>query len=404
MNQHSRSTRGTLRRLARAMAVILLLAVAGCSENEYQAPPPQAVTVAEPTVKDVTFYADYTGYTQAQESVEVRARVEGFLESMHFEPSSVVQAGQLLFVIDPRQYLAQRDQAKGELAKCQADLELAKSTLIRKQNAYKDRAVSEVDVIQAKAEKAKAEAAIEAAKASLQTAQIDLGYTQIHAPLAGRISRNMVDIGNLVGAGEKTLLTTIVDDDPIYVYFNISENDLLTYLKYASGDKDGSRHEYSAEPKAYLALALDEGYPHEGLLDYMDNTVDTSTGTIQIRGVFPNADRAIIPGFFARVRIPLGQRRGSLLIPDVAIGADQGGSYALVVDDKNVAQYRKLKLGPLEGELRVVLEGLSKGDRVIVNGLQRCRPGMVVAPQEQNATPAKATPAQAEAAKTADEK
>jgi len=391
MTQLNRSITGPLKRLAGAALAALALFTAGCSQNEYQPPPPPAVTVATPTVKDVTFYAEYTGYTKAQESVDIRARVEGFLESMHFEPSSQVKAGQLLFIIDPRTYVALRDQAKGDLAQCEAELQLAKATLTRKENAYKDRAVSEVDVIQARAEKAKAEAAIEAAKANLQSAEINLGYTRIHAPIAGRISRNMVDVGNLVGAGEKTLLTNIVDDDPIYVYFNISENDILQYRKYS--DQTPDPRDGKDQAKAYLALAMDEGYPHEGYLDYMDNAVDPNTGTIQVRGVFPNDQGDILPGFFARVRIPLGVRKNAVLTPEVAVAADQGGNYLLLVDDKNVVQYRKVTTGPNEGDMRVILDGLKAGERVIVAGVQRSRPGMQVTPQEQTATPAPAKPA-----------
>lgn len=366
-------------------AVLALLALAGCSSNEYEAPPPAAVTVAKPTIKDVTIYVEYTGYTQAQETVDIRARVEGFLESMHFAPSDLVKAGQLLFVIDPRTYKAQVDQAKGSLAQSEAKLQLAQATLIRKERAYKDRAVSEVDVIQARAEKAEAEAAIVEAKANLEEAEINLGYTKIVAPIGGRISRNQVDIGNLVGASEKTLLTTIVDDDPMFVYFNIAENDLLQYLKLAAEHDPSMQAEAN---NAYLALALDKGYPHTGKLDFMDNAVDQNTGTIQIRGVFPNDKHAILSGLFARVRIPLGTQKNALLVPDVAVAADQGGNYLLVVGDKNIVEYRKVKTGPLEGNLRVILEGVKAEDQVIVTGVQRARPGMPVTPQAQGAKPA----------------
>lgn len=362
-----------------AAMLVATVVLGGCKQAEYKAPPPPVVTVDKPAVKEVTIYADYTGYTQAFASVDLRARVEGFLEGMHFVPGDRVQKDQLLFTIDPKSFEASRDQAAGVLAQKIAELQLADATLVRKARAYQDRAVSEVEVIEAKANKAEAEAAIKSAKADLETAKINLGYTKIHSPIEGRVTRNMVDLGNLVGAGEMTLLANVVDDDPIYVYFNISSNDLLYYQKEGRGG-DESWAKKREDPVVNMALALDEGYPHQGKLDYMDNKIDAATGTMQIRGTFPNSDHVILPGLFARIRVPLVQKKGSVLVPDTAIGTDLGGKYVLVVGDKNIAEYRKIETGPLYDTDRLVVKGLKGDETIIINGLQMVRPGAPVTP------------------------
>lgn len=363
-----------------AAALVATALLCGCKDTKYQAPPAPMVTVAKPTVKEVTIYADYTGFTQAYESVDLRARVEGFLDGMHFTPGDRVDKGQLLFTIDPKPFEASRDQAAGVLAQRVAELKLADATLVRKQRAYKDRAVSEVEVIEAQANKAEADAAIKSAKASLESANINLGYTKIHSPIEGRVTRNLVDLGNLVGAGEMTLLANVVDDDPIYVYFNISSNDLLYYQKMNRSDQKDPYSNKNTGPEALMALALDEGYPHKGILDYMDNKINSATGTIQVRGNFPNADHTIIPGLFARVRVPLTNKKDAVLVPDTAIGTDLGGKYILTVNDKNVAEYHKIKTGPLYGTERLVLEGLKGDETVIINGMQKVRAGVPVQP------------------------
>ena len=284
----------------------------------------------------------------------------------------------MLFTIDPKPFEASRDQAAGVLAQRVAELKLADATLVRKERAYKDRAVSEVEVIEAKANKAEAEAAIKSAKADLESAKINLSYTKISSPIEGRVTRNLVDTGNLVGAGEKTLLANVVDDDPIYIYFNVSANDLLFYQKESRKSKDWSKKE--DDPTAFMALANDEGYPHKGALDYMDNKIDQATGTIQVRGTFPNADHRILPGLFVRIRLPLVNKKDAVLVPDTAIGTDLGGKYVLVVGDKNIAEYRKIEAGPLYGTERLITDGLKAGETIIINGLQMVRPGAPVTP------------------------
>lgn len=383
--------------LAAMLALAAALPLAGCkSDKGYAPPPPPTVTVSQPTEKAVTIWADYTGNTKAFEAVEIRARVEGFLDSINFEPSRRVKKGDLLFVIEPKPYQAQLDEALADLSIKKAELQLADATLIRKENAFKDRAVSEVDVIQARAEKAKAEASIKAAEAAVVTARVNLSYTSIRSPIRGMVSRNLVDAGNLVGRGEATLLTTVVNDDPMYVYFNLSEANLLEFL----GRKEGRFSDGPSDParnKVYLGLANQKGYPYEGVLDYVDNRVDPQTGTIQIRGRFANPEGRLIPGLFARVRIPIGRLDKAVLVPEVALGSDQGGRYVLVVNDQGEVEHRRVKLGPLEDDLRVVLEGVKLGDKVIVKGLQRVRPGMKV--NAQTAEEAKAQAAKQQPAK-----
>jgi RND family efflux transporter MFP subunit len=260
-----------------------------------------------------------------------------------------------------------------------AGLKLAEATLIRKENAFKDRAVSEVDVIQARAEKAQAEAAIHGAEAAVETARIKLGYTRIQAPIDGVISRNLVDVGNLAGAGEATLLTSIIDDDPMFVYFSISDSDLLYYRQAAREDK--APRDKRGGAKVYLGLVNEKGYPHQGYGDFVNNTVDPKTGTILVRAVFPNSDHVLAPGLFVRLRIPVSKQKNALLVPESALGADQSGRYLLVVDEHDIVQYRKVTLGVREKGMREVTEGLKAGERVVIKGLQRARPGIKVTPQ-----------------------
>ena len=364
---------------------VLLAANSGCGQSgqKYVAPPPPKVTVAKPVVKTITEYAEFTGNTKAYESVDVRARVEGFLESMEFTPSSEVKKGQLLFVIDRKPYKAQLEQAEADLASAKAKLQLAEAKLTRKQRAFKQRAVSEVDVIEARADKATAQASILAAQASIDLAKINLGYCSVTSPIDGIVSRNMVDVGNLVGSGESTLLTSVVQSNPIYAYFNVSERQLLEFRdrRRKAGINDES-YRQSSEGWIFLGMANEKGYPHQGNIDYIDNTVDPTTGTISVRGKFANGGRDILPGLFVRIRVKLGTLSNAILVPDSALGMDQSGHYALVVGGDNKVERRKVEVGPMESGLRVVLSGLKAEDRVIVKGLLMARPGITVTPEE----------------------
>lgn len=356
-----------------------LLAVAGCKEkNTFVPPPPPTVTVAVPQVQSVTRYAQYSGTTAAVKSVELRARVEGYLQSIHFDSGGLVKKGDLLFGIDPRPYQARLDEATAQLAMRRAEMRLAEATLKRKESAYKDDAVSEVEVIAARAEQAKAAAAIDAARADIETARLQLSYTRIHAPISGRIGRHLVDVGNLVGAGDQTLLATLVSENPVYVYFNVNERDLLEYQQYERQQTPTNGNGHS---KIDLGLSNEDDYPHPGHIDYVDNRVDAQTGTIQVRGVFENADGSLLPGLFGRLRAPISVQKEALVVPEQAFGIDQQGYYLLVVNDQNQVEYRGVEVGSASAGLRVVQKGLVAGERVIVNGLQRVRPGATVNPQ-----------------------
>jgi len=376
--------------LALLGAVCLTGLLSACGEsNQYVAPPPPAVTVAEPLQEPVTNYLEFTGNTAAVEAVEVRARVGGFLESMHFEPGTQVEQGDLLFVIDPRPFQAQLDSAKADLASAKAQLAKAESDAIRLEEAGKKGAVTERDVVAAQADRDAAAAAVAAAEAAVTQAELNLGYTQVTAPITGRVSRNLVDVGNLVGESEPTLLTTVTKYQPIYAYFNLNERDLLRVMdKYREeARKQGIDPEKdpgsSAEIPLQLALANESGFPHEGVLDFAESAVDADTGTLQLRGVFPNTGDLpeILPGLFVRVRMPIETQDNALLVTERALGADQGGTYLLVINSENVVEKRTVRTGQTIDGLVVIEEGLRSDDRVVVNGIQRARAGAEVDPQ-----------------------
>ncbi len=365
------------------LSFLLIIAITACDQkNTYVPPPPPVVTVERPSQQSVTDYEEFTGTTVAVETVELRARVEGYLQSMHFSAGANVNQGDILFVIDPRPLQARLDANTSDLAIRQAELKLAETTLKRKEGALKDKAISEVDAIEARAQRDKAAASVDAAKAAVETARLNLSYTKIHAPISGRISRNLVDVGNLVGADESTLLATIIKDDPIYTYFNVSERDLLNYRK-SKRNWDRSNGEDEIIP-LYMGLSNERGYPFKGRVDYLANRIDAATGTIQLRGVFPNPDHVLLPGLFARIRVPIATNQDALLVPDNALGADQQGRFVLVVNSQNMVEYRAVETGSLIQGMRVIKDGITPEDMVIVNGVQRARPGIAVTPMDSN--------------------
>lgn len=363
---------------------------AGCDQgNEFKPPPTPKVTVQRPVVKEVTTYKEFTGRTEAIDTVEVRARVKGFLQSVDFEPGQMVNGpdrddpdsvGDLLFSIEPEQFEAAQAAAQAEVARMNAAKELAEVTRDRAQAAYEQDAVSDIEMAEKAAEVDAATAAVQAAEAALVVAQIDLSYTKIYAPIAGRISREQVDVGNLVGAGESTLLTTIVQDHPIYAYVEVSERDLLEYTA------EGRPRDRAERERKRLLLRLADGsaFDHEGVVDFAETRVDPTTGTLQLRATFPNPDGRLFPGLFVRVLAPdvTGQQ---MLIPEVAILRDLAGAYVLLADEKNIVQRRDIQLGARVGTERIITSGLDASDRLIVNGIQRAIPGNPVDPQEQSA-------------------
>ena len=371
---------------ARLSTVLIFVALAslgilGCSEKaQVSLPRPAEVIVSHPLKKEVTQYLEFTGTTAALEFVEIRARVEGWLDGVHFSPGSRVKKGDLLFVIDPRPFQAQVDQSEAALKGKQADLKLKQANLKRAEQLLSTSSISRLQYDVQKAEESVAVAQVGIAEADLKKAKLDLAYTQLTAPIDGRVSRNYVDIGNLVGAKEKTLLTEIVNDSSVYVYFDVSERDLLMLLRMwpnIETEKPSDR----AKPPAYLQLADETGYPHAGNVDFAESRVDPSTGTLRVRAIFSNEKGLLVPGLFGRVRVPIVQKE-ALLVPELAVGFSQAGRYVLVVNKDQIVEQRPVKTGQLEGTLRVIEEGLAKDEWVVVNGIQRARPGARVSPKE----------------------
>jgi len=384
--------------LIRGAAVVRLLAVltlvtamavlaAGCEEkNTFVPPPPPKVTVAKPTRQSVTDYLELTGNSQAINTVKLVARVEGYLEGLHFQDGADVRKGDLLFSIQPQQYQAQLAQAKAQVQAQQAALLNAETEYERYSRLYQQKAAAATDVDNWRFQRDSAKAAVANAQAQVDIANLNIGYTQVTAPFTGRMGRRLVDVGNVVGAGgQETPLAEINQIDPIYVYFTINELDLLRIRERQQQAGEG---DYRVRPVPIQAgLANEPGYPHEGRIDFAAISLDPGTGTLLVRAVFSNPDRVLLPGLFVRLRLPVGRDRNAILVPEVALGNDQIGRYVLVVDDKNVVERRGVQTGQSYGELRVVSEGLNGDERVVVNGLLRAIPGRQVDPQMQGAEP-----------------
>ena len=368
------------------LAVLLFGVFYGCSEkNEYVEPPAPEVTVSKPLVRNVTDYLEFTGTTRAIEEIEIRARVEGFLEGAHFEEGDFVTKGQLLFTIDPAPFKAAVKQAEGRLAKHRAQLERAEKEYQRNLNLFKQNAASEANVVKWKSDMEESRGTVISSEAALDNARLDLSYCTIRSPIDGRISRKQVDVGNLVGAGEFTLLTTVRQGAPIYAYFSINERDLLRVMKMAR--EEGITADHPDKIVLELGLANETGFPHKGHLDYADSTVDPKTGTLELRGVFPNPGPpyVVVPGMFVRLRLPIAERENALLVSERALSLDQGGRYLLVVGNENKVEQRYVEIGALQDGMRVIEDGLKPEDRVVVKGIQRAIPGSKVTPQQAQA-------------------
>jgi RND family efflux transporter MFP subunit len=373
---------------ARTVAVTMSVALglAACGPAEPPLPAPPEVTVATPLRRDVTFYQDFTGRTASVQRAEVRARVAGFLERMSFVSGDTVKKGQLLFVIEPEPYKAQSDQAEASLKSAEANRARAQSDLERLEEAIKTNAVSQQDVTRARAELAQAEAAVLSSGAELDQARIQLAYTEVRSPVAGKVDRNLVDLGNLVGQAEATLLTTVVQMDPLWVYFDLPETLVLQFLgdlrrMGVEGVRDLEDEEIREAVRFFVGTQVEDGFPHEGHLDFLSNTVNAATGTVEVRGVVPNDDQLLLPGVFVRVRVPGRLMPDSILVSERAIGTDLGGKYVMVVGDENLVEQRYVELGPREDDGYVVVTGGLEGDEsYIVSGLLRARPGLPVSP------------------------
>ena len=370
--------------VALLIGIALLITFSGCSEKPPVQPPGPEVTVARPQQESVRRYYDLTGNTESLESVDILARVEGFLEEVHFEDGQDVKEGDVLFTIEQDAFKANVEQAEAILQSTIAERHRAQADLERVEKAVVSGAVSEQEVDLKRAERDIAVASVAQAEAALKQAELQLSYTTVTSPVTGRVSRRFVDVGNLVSPGQNTLLTRVVAFDPMYVYSNISET-LLSQMLKKSGQTDQERRKVNA--KLFVGLADEDGYPHEGVINFIDNRLDATTGTAQIRGTVPNEKRLLYPGMFVRIRIPSIEETPSLLVYEKAIGTDLGGKFVLVVGgEDNVVERRYVKLGQLYENMRVVEKGLEATDRYIYKGIQRARPGLPVTPKQESET------------------
>lgn len=387
---------------------LVALAATGCKKedkNAYVPPPPPDVVVAAPVERDVVKYLTYTGVIEASETVELRARVQGFLEKVNFRAGQTVKKGDVLFVIDKRQYQSEVDQAQAQVRVQEARLVGAENDARLARELADQKAGPEIDAIIKAARRDAAKADVEQAKTVVEAAMLNLGYCEVVAPIDGRITKNYVDAGNLVGRGEPTLLATIVKSTPAFVSVDVSESDILTVrrdVEKAGGSKGTQPGQVAPEQwrPCELALGDESEFRTKGRVDYVEPQLNAATGTLRVRTRYENENLGLMPGLFARVRFPMSTSK-AVLAPDAALLSDQLGRYALVVNQANEVEMRRVKVGGLEGQMRVVEEGLAPADRLVVLGVLKARPGSKVTPKtEAEAAAQKAAPAKAEPAKT----
>ena len=405
MRLHERNPRmsSNSSRWAMLTTVVLAAACGGGDEVVRQAP---EVTVGQPVTRAVRPFVDFTGTTRAIEAVEIRARVGGVLEQQFFDPSEIVEEGQVLFLIEQEVYGASRDEAVALLRSATADSALKESNLERVQIAIETNAVSRQDLDRAQAERDAAVAGVLGARARLSRAQLDYDYTQVRTPITGQVGRRRVDPGNLVGFNDQTLLTTVNRIQPIHVYFNAPEWVVLAIIRQLGeveerrAEGDFAREDASQDVSTVLVgTAADEDrFPFEGRIDFIGNTVDPSTGTIELRAVFENADFGLFPGLFVRVRVMAVNESDALLVDERAIGTDLGGKYVYVLGDENIVERRYVQVGQLQPDGTVVIEdGLEADETYISNGLLRARPGLPVTPVTEEEIAQRQPAAQSEA-------
>lgn len=352
---------------------LLAILAAGCSRGVAQQapPPPTAVTVAPVEKQEIVEWNEFTGRTEPVDSVEIRPRVSGYIQDVKFQSGQLVKKGDVLFQIDPRWNQAVYDQRKAEYEQAQSEAD-------RIQKLLSNNAISKEE---AEARKARAEVA----KAALDSAQLDLEYTQVRAPIDGRVSRALLTEGNYVSgvAGSATLLTTIVSVNPVYVYADIDEDTILKFNELMAAGKLGST--VDGKVPVELELADETNFPHKGYIESFDNQLNPDTGSILLRATFRNDDERILPGLFARIRIPLSEKHEAILVDERAIGTDQAQKFVLTLSPTNTVQYQTVELGPLVDGKRVIRSGLASGEKIVVNGMARVRPGMPVSPQTEEA-------------------
>ncbi|HEY2106980.1 MAG TPA: efflux RND transporter periplasmic adaptor subunit [Candidatus Binataceae bacterium] len=366
-----------------ALIALVSALVPGCQRAVAPpVPPPPAVTVSQPLLRDVIRWDEYSGNLSSPQTAVVDARVSGLVEEAPFREGSIVHKGDLLFKIDPRPFQADLDNKKAAVAQAMATADKAKADFERSILLLRDQVIAQADYDANKAAYLEAAASLKAAAAALETSRLNLEWTEVRAPITGRVSRINVTVGNLVngGSGQATTLTTIVSIDPLYCYINVPENVALRYQKMALQEKKSSVA--GANVGCFLQLENETHFPHQGVIDFVDNQVDVNTGTEQIRCVFANPTTILTPGLFALTRIPASGRYQTLLIPDAAVNADQNERYLLIVGANDVVQQRPVKLGALFGTLRSITDGLKPGERVIVNGMQSAQSGTKVIPHQ----------------------
>jgi RND family efflux transporter MFP subunit len=368
---------------------MLAFYLAACKEKPVPPPPPPTVTVAQPVQRTVTDYVELTGNTQAIKTVQLVARVSGYLEKVFFQDGQIVKKGQLLFLIQQNTYQDTLRQNEAQILLQKTQLDYAEKQLIRYSNLLEQKATSQENVDNWRYQRDSAQANLQAAEAARDLSKLNLSYTEITAPFDGRIDRRLQDPGNLVGSGQNTVLAEVNQIDPIYIYFTISDLDLARLMREAHwtpGQADAKKW------PVFAGLTSEEGYPHQGRLDFASISLTPTTGTLLLRGIFSNPDGKILPGLYARVRVP-AKRGPALLVPQEAVGYDQRGSYVLIVNEHNMVQRVSVRTGTLVDQLRVVEEGLGEKEWVIIKGLQKAVPGRQVTPEQEGVqTPGTGSP------------
>jgi RND family efflux transporter MFP subunit len=364
-----------------AFVIFASIALSACEQNSFVPPPPPKVEVAVPVQRAITRYLEATGNTAAVKNVDLVARVQGVLQAINYQDGTFVKEGTTLFTIEPETYKLKLEQAQAAEAGAQASVRQTDADFKRQSDLVQRQAVSQATLDNSTSARDNAQANLLQAEANTKIAAVNYGYTNVVAPFDGIVSAHLVSVGELVGAASPTQLATIVALDPIYVNFTVNEQDVLRIREEAK--RRGITTSELRQLPVEVALQTDSGYPHKGKLDYISPSLNQSTGTLAVRGLLPNPDRVLLPGFFVRVRVPFDEQQDALLVPDVALGSDQAGRYVLVVNGENVVEQRKVRTGPLEGDLRVIETGLKPDDRVVTSGLLRAIPGQKVDPQLQ---------------------
>jgi RND family efflux transporter MFP subunit len=362
-------------------ACLALVVLSGCERNTYVPPPPPKVDVALPVQRQITHFLEATGNTAPVKSVDLVARVQGFLQSIDYQDGAFVKQGTTLFTIEPETYRLKLDQARAAEDGAQASLRQAEIDFQRQRDLVARQAVAQATLDSSTATRDNARASLQQAQANTRIAEINYGYTTVTAPFDGVVSTHLVSVGELVGVASPTQLATIVSQDPIFVNFNVNEQDVLRIRAEAA--RLGLTRADLRQVDVEVGLQTESGFPHVGKFDYAAPTINQSTGTLAVRGLIPNSDRVLLPGYFVRIRVPIHKEDNALLVPDTALGSDQSGRYLLVVTAENKVQQSKVTIGPIDNGLRVIESGLQPGDRVVIAGLLQVIPGQTVDPQLQ---------------------